>query len=294
VTSAAGILLVDKPAGPTSHDVVDRVRRAAGVRRVGHTGTLDPFATGLLILTLGHATRLSQYFLGMAKGYQATLRLGTETDSSDVDGEVTREDPHWDRISREDVEEGLAGLRGTILQTPPALSAKKLRGEASHRRVRRGEDVILSPVEVTVMELRLTGFEPPQIQLEVFCSSGTYVRALARDLGRSLGVGAHLTALRRTRIGAFAVTEAVALSELEGPETVRRALIPPARALSHMPFVVVGPEDAARIRHGQAVSMMGHALPEGELVRVLLEGELVAVATPKGDQLQPRKVMAHG
>jgi tRNA pseudouridine55 synthase len=294
VTSPAGILLVDKPAGPTSHDVVDQVRRAAGVRRVGHAGTLDPFATGLLLLTLGQATRLSQYFLGMAKGYHATLRLGMETDSFDGDGEITREDPGWDRISRGDVEKGLAGLRGTILQTPPALSAKKIRGEAAHRRVRRGEDVVLDPVEVTVLELRLTGFEPPRVQLEVFCSSGTYVRALARDLGRALGVGAHLTDLRRTRIGPFAVAEAVALPGLEGPESVLRALIPPARALAHMPSVEVEPEDAARIRHGQAVVLVGRALPEGVSVRVLLDGELVAVASTEGGRLRPRKVMAHG
>jgi len=294
VTLPAGILLVDKPEGPTSHDVVDHVRRATGIRRVGHGGTLDPFATGLLLLTLGHATRLSEYFLGMAKGYHATLKLGVETDSFDVEGEVTREDPGWDLISREDVERALPGLTGSILQTPPSLSAKKIRGEAAHRRVRRGEDVTLDPVEVTVMELTLTEFQPPLLHLEVLCSSGTYVRALARDLGRVLGVGAHLTALRRTRIGPFFVTEASALPDLDGPESVRDALILPAQALAHMPSVEVEPADAARIRHGQALPTVGNGLPDGESVRVLQGGELVAVAFIEGNRLRPRKVMAHG
>jgi tRNA pseudouridine55 synthase len=294
VTLPAGILLVDKPEGPTSHDVVDHVRRATGIRRVGHGGTLDPFATGLLLLTLGHATRLSEYFLGMAKGYHATLKLGVETDSFDGEGEVTREDPGWDLISREDVERALPGLTGSILQTPPSLSAKKIRGEAAHRRVRRGEDVTLDPVEVTVMELTLTEFQPPLLHLEVLCSSGTYVRALARDLGRVLGVGAHLTALRRTRIGPFFVTEASALPDLDGPESVRDALISPAQALAHMPSVEVEPADAARIRHGQALPTVGNGLPDGESVRVLQGGELVAVAFIEGNRLRPRKVMAHG
>jgi tRNA pseudouridine55 synthase len=294
VTLTAGILLVDKREGPTSHDVVDHVRRATGIRRVGHGGTLDPFATGLLLLTLGHATRLSEYFLGMAKGYHATLKLGVETDSFDGEGEVTREDPGWDRISREDVERALPGLRGSILQTPPSLSAKKVRGEAAHRRVRRGEEVALDPVEVTVMELTLTEFQPPFLHLEVLCSSGTYVRALARDLGRILGVGAHLTALRRTRIGPFFVTEASALQDLDGPESVRDALISPAQALAHMPSVEVEPADAARIRHGQALPAVGSGLPDGGSVRVLLGGELVAVAFLEGNRLRPRKVMAHG
>lgn len=294
MTLPAGILLVDKPEGPTSHDVVDHVRRATGIRRVGHGGTLDPFATGLLLLTLGHATRLSEYFLGMAKGYHATLKLGVETDSFDGEGEVTREDPGWDLISREDVERALPGLTGSILQTPPSLSAKKIRGEAAHRRVRRGEDVTLDPVEVTVMELTLTEFQPPLLHLEVLCSSGTYVRALARDLGRVLGVGAHLTALRRTRIGPFFVTEASALPDLDGPESVRDALISPAQALAHMPSVEVEPADAARIRHGQALPTVGNGLPDGESVRVLQGGELVAVAFIEGNRLRPRKVMAHG
>ena len=294
MTPPVGILLVDKPSGPTSHDVVEQVRKAAGIRRVGHAGTLDPFASGLLLLLLGSATRLSEYFLGMETGYDATLRLGMETDSWDLEGEVIREDPGWNRITGEDVEMALAGLRGPILQTPPVYSAKKIRGEAAHRRARRGEDVSLDPVEVTVLDLTLAGVELPFVHLKVHCSSGTYVRALARDLGRALGVGGHLTALRRTSIGPFAVSEALAPSSLGDPASVLEALIPSAPALAHLPAVVVGPEQAARIRQGQSLPLVENGLPEEAPVRILLEGELVAVAYGEGGRLRPRKVMSHG
>ncbi len=294
MTSPAGILLVDKPTGPTSHDVVDHVRMASGMRRVGHAGTLDPFASGLLLLLLGSATRLSEYFVGMDKGYDATLRLGLETDSCDPEGNVIREDSNWIRVTREEVEMALVGLRGPILQTPPVHSAKKVRGQAAHRRARRGEVVALEPVEVTVRELTLEGVELPFVYLGVTCSSGTYVRALARDFGRALGVGAHLTALRRTSIGPFAVTEALPPGALGNPESVREALISSALALQHLPAVRVSPEEAARIRQGQPLPSVGEELAEEVPVRVLLEGDLVAMAYPRGGRLQPRKVLVRG
>lgn len=294
MTPPVGILLVDKPAGPTSHDVVEHVRKAAGIRRVGHAGTLDPFASGLLLLLLGSATRLSEYFLGMEKGYEATLRLGMETDSWDLEGEVIREDPGWHRITGKEIEAALADLRGQILQTPPVYSAKKIRGEAAHRRVRRGEEVVLDPVEVTVLDLTLTGIQLPFVHLKVLCSSGTYVRALARDLGRALGVGGHLTALRRTSIGSFSVSEASLLPALGDPSAVLGALIPSAPALAHLPAVEVEPAQAARIRQGQFLPLVGNDPPEDVVVRVLLEGELVALASREGDRLRPRKVMGHG
>jgi tRNA pseudouridine55 synthase len=294
VTPPVGILLVDKPAGPTSHDVVEHVRKAAGIRRVGHAGTLDPFASGLLLLLLGSATRLSEYFLGMEKGYDATLRLGMETDSWDLEGEVIREDPGWHGITGKEIEAALADLRGQILQTPPVYSAKKIRGEAAHRRVRRGEEVVLDPVEVTVLDLTLTGIQLPFVHLKVLCSSGTYVRALARDLGRALGVGGHLTALRRTSIGPFSISEASLLPALGDPTAVLGALIPSAPALAHLPAVEVEPAQAARIRQGQFLVLVGNDPPEDVVVRVLLEGELVALASREGDRLRPRKVMGHG
>jgi tRNA pseudouridine55 synthase len=294
VTPPVGILLVDKPAGPTSHDVVEHVRKAAGIRRVGHAGTLDPFASGLLLLLLGSATRLSEYFLGMEKGYDATLRLGMETDSWDLEGEVIREDPGWHGITGKEIEAALADLRGQILQTPPVYSAKKIRGEAAHRRVRRGEEVVLDPVEVTVLDLTLTGIQLPFVHLKVLCSSGTYVRALARDLGRALGVGGHLTALRRTSIGPFSISEASLLPALGDATAVLGALIPSAPALAHLPAVEVEPAQAARIRQGQFLVLVGNDPPEDVVVRVLLEGELVALASREGDRLRPRKVMGHG
>lgn len=294
MTPPVGILLVDKPAGPTSHDVVEHVRKAAGIRRVGHAGTLDPFASGLLLLLLGSATRLSEYFLGMEKGYDATLRLGMETDSWDLEGEVIREDPGWHGITGKEIEAALADLRGQILQTPPVYSAKKIRGEAAHRRVRRGEEVVLDPVEVTVLDLTLTGIQLPFVHLKVLCSSGTYVRALARDLGRALGVGGHLTALRRTSIGPFSISEASLLPALGDPTAVLGALIPSAPALAHLPAVEVEPAQAARIRQGQFLVLVGTDPPEDVVVRVLLEGELVALASREGNRLRPRKVMSHG
>lgn len=294
MTLPPGILLVDKPAGPTSHDVVDHVRRAAGMSRVGHAGTLDPFASGLLLLLLGSATRLSEYFLGMDKGYDATLRLGVETDSWDPEGQVTREDPAWDRVTGSAIQAALEGLRGRILQVPPAYSAKKVRGEAAHRRVRRGEKLELEPVEVTVGRLALLETSLPSLRLEVTCSSGTYVRALARDLGRGLGVGAHLTALRRTSIGPFGLAEASPLESVRDPESVRAALLPAATALAHLPAVDVGAEQATWIRQGRALPVTWEGLPEAAPIRVLLEGDLLAVAYRDGTHLRPRKVLAHG
>lgn len=262
--------------------------------RVGHAGTLDPFASGLLLLLLGSATRLSEYFLGMDKGYDATMRLGMETDSLDPEGKVVRKTPGWEQITVEEIEEAMDGLTGRILQTPPAYSAKKVRGEAAHRRVRRGEDVSLSPVEVTVREMTLAGVHLPFLRLRVLCSSGTYVRALARDLGDSLGVGAHLTALRRTSIGPFHVSGAVTLASLVDADSILAAAIPPALALSHLPAVDVEPEQATRIRQGQSLAVAGTETTEGALVRVLLDGELVAVASREEGRLRPRKVMVHG
>jgi len=165
MTSPSGILLVDKPAGPTSHDVVDRIRRASGIRRVGHAGTLDPFASGVLLLLLGSATRLSEYFLNMDKSYAATVRLGAETESHDPDGKVTAEDPGWERVAEGEIQRALDCFRGRVLQLPPAYSAKKVRGEAAHRRVRRGEAVELDPVPVEIQDLELLGLELPDLHL---------------------------------------------------------------------------------------------------------------------------------
>ena len=294
MTSPVGILLVDKPVGPTSHDLVGHVRKTAGIQRVGHAGTLDPFASGLLLLLLGSATRLSEYFLGMDKEYEATVHLGIETTSHDHEGEVVAESPNWKGLDPADLEDALASLRGTISQKPPAYSAKKVQGEAAHRRVRRGESVELAPVEVQVYGLKVLDMELPRVRLGVHCSSGTYIRALARDLGRSLGVGAHLSTLRRSCIGSFSVGSASSLEALKDLPAIQTELIPSAQALGHFPSFEVGPGDAARIRQGQFLPIPHSGLPENTPVKILLEGDLVAVAAIDGDRLRPKKVFANG
>ncbi|MFH1765311.1 MAG: tRNA pseudouridine(55) synthase TruB [Gemmatimonadota bacterium] len=286
-----GILLVDKAEGPTSHDVVDTVRKAARIRRVGHAGTLDPFASGLLLLLLGPATRLSEYFIGMDKEYDATVHLGIETRSHDRDGEVVSEVSGWRDVGADELEEALAGLRGRVSQKPPAYSAKKVRGEAAHRRVRRGESVELDPVEVEVYELKLLEMVLPEVRLGVRCSSGTYIRALARDLGRSLKVGGHLSKLRRTGIGPFSSASASSLDTLNDLEAIQASLIPPALALAHLPSIEVEMDDAARVCQGRFLSIARAEFPEETPVRVLLNGELLAIAAMEGDQLRPRKVL---
>ncbi len=287
-----GILLVDKPEGPTSHDVVDHVRKAAQIRRVGHAGTLDPFASGLLLVLLGSATRLSEYFLGMDKEYEATVHLGIETTTHDRDGEIVSEASSWKEVGVDTLEAALAGLRGKISQRPPAYSAKKIQGEAAHRRVRRGEEVELEPAEVEVYELEVQELDLPRVLLRVRCSSGTYIRALARDLGRSLKVGGHLSALRRTAIGPFVAPSARSLDSLGDLEKIRANLIPPALALAHLPSLEVGPEEAARIRQGQFLPVPRTEIPLETPVRVLLDGDLLAMAAREGDQLRPRKVLS--
>lgn len=294
VTSPSGVLLVDKPPGPTSHDVVGVVRSVAGTRKVGHAGTLDPFASGLLLVLLGPATRLSEYLLKMDKEYQATVHLGLETTTHDREGSVVAEAHGWLELGTDAVEDALRGFQGRVSQRPPVYSAKKVRGEPAHRRVRRGESVDLESVEVEFYEVKLLGMDLPRVRLRLRCSSGTYVRAFARDLGRALGVGGHLSALRRTGVGPFSVASAVPLSSLTGLGVVSEHLLPPAGALSHLPAIDIGPEDAARIRLGQFLSMPDEEpspeLEEGAPVLVLLDGELVAVASRSGARIRPRKV----
>jgi tRNA pseudouridine55 synthase len=280
-----GVLPVDKPAGPTSHDIVSRARRVLHERRIGHTGTLDPFASGLMLLCVGPATRLSPYLTGADKEYLARAELGTSTDTLDREGTVTATSEAWREVAEEDVSRGLDALRGELLQIPPRFSAKKVRGEAAHRRARRGEEVDLEPVPVTVHEIELVDFSPPSVEFRVVCSSGTYIRALARDLGESLGTGAHLTALRRTRVGDFSVEGAVAGSfDEEIPED---AWLTPLAALSGMPPIEVDPDTARRIAQGQRVPVEG--LPTG-WVAVHVDGRLLAVAEGIEGVLHPRTV----
>lgn len=291
VPAAGGVVPVDKPAGPTSHDVVDAARRGLGMKRVGHTGTLDPFASGLLLLCLGPATRLAEFLTGLPKTYRARVRLGVSTTTDDLDGAVLSTSDAWRGLSADDLERALAPLRGPILQTPPPFSAKKVGGESAHYRARRGEHVVLTPVQVEVFALEALGWDPPWLELDVRCSSGTYVRALARDLGEALGTGAHLDALRRTAIGDFVVAGALRMDELADPAAVGRVLLTPAESIAHLPLVVVDADAVARLAHGEAIALdPGSDVAVGGPVAVLSARALVAVASREGDRLLPRKV----
>jgi tRNA pseudouridine55 synthase len=277
---------VDKPEGPTSHDIVGRARRALGEKRIGHTGTLDPFASGLLLLCAGPATRLSRYLTGQDKEYLARARLGVSTDTLDRDGDVVAESDGWRSLSGRSLEEALAPLRGDILQIPPRFSAKKVDGVAAHRRARRGEDVTLEPVAVTVRELVLTEVSLPDVEFRVRCSSGTYIRALARDLGEALGTGAHLTFLRRTRVGEVPVHVAVPGDFAE--PVAASAWITPLDALGTLPRVAVDAETERRLAHGQRVPSA--AAGTDGLVAAHMGDRLVAVCRHAGGVLHPETV----
>ena len=271
-----GVLNVNKASGMTSHDVVDAVRRILGMRRVGHTGTLDPQATGVLPMCVGRATRIAQYLTQAEKEYVMTLRLGVTTDTLDAAGKETSRAAEI-RVRREDVEAVLPRFVGEIRQVPPIYSAKKHQGERLYRLARRGETVEREPVTVTVFALELLGFESPDVRLKATCSKGTYARSLCDDIGRALGCGGHLQALCRTRAGRFSLEESVTLDGLE--ERVRsgrlgEVLLTVAEALAHLPGVRVAPEAGPLILHGNAITagmvvQFPSEVSQGKLVRVL-------------------------
>ncbi|HEX7050242.1 MAG TPA: tRNA pseudouridine(55) synthase TruB [Longimicrobiales bacterium] len=286
----SGVLRVDKPEGPTSHDVVARARRALGIRRIGHTGTLDPFASGLLLLAVGAATRLAEYLTRLPKTYRATARLGVTTDTADRTGAELEVSEAWRELSGERIAEAFRAQTGTIRQRPPAFSAKKVAGERAYTRARRGEEVALEPVPVTIWRLEILAIQPPDVHFEVECSSGTYVRAIARDAGAALGVGAHLTMLRRTRIGPHDVADAVALDRLEDAAAVRRAWLAPADAVAHLPRVAVDAAAATALAHGRTLPAPADAAA-GTPIAVVRNHELVAIAERDDGRLRPRKVL---
>jgi len=274
----SGILLMDKPEGVTSFEVVRRARRALKIKKIGHLGTLDPLATGLLPLCLNEATKLVPFLMPEAKTYRAQVRLGVTTTTQDAAGEVvarceTLPDP-------EQVQQVAARFVGEVTQIPPIYSARHYQGERAYRRARRGEAVELKPQTVTIYELTVDEVAIPEFTFTVRCSQGTYIRTLAHDMGQALGCGAHLAALRRLAVGSFSVEAALPLARLAelSPEELERKIIPLAECLPGLRPVAVGPEEARRLRQGQLLVLPGVDLPDGEPVRVLLDGELVAVA----------------
>jgi tRNA pseudouridine55 synthase len=288
VSELSGILPVDKPAGPTSHDVVAAARRALREKRIGHTGTLDPFATGLLLLCLGPATRLAEYLTARPKTYAATMRLGIRTDTDDFTGEPLEVNDGWAQLDEAAIRSALATQMGELDQVPPRYSAKKVLGERAYAAARRGEPVHRDPVPVTVHDLSVVEVDLPEITFQVTCSAGTYIRAIARDVGDALGVGGHLTALRRLRIGEHDVAGALSVDDLEYPDRVKDALITPLDAVSHLPVVHVDEATAARVRHGNAFTAVA---PEGLVSVVAGDGALLAIGRSSEGRVQPRKVL---
>lgn len=276
-----GLLLIDKPAGLTSHAAVERVRRALGSRRIGHAGTLDPFATGLLTLLVGRATRLLPFLDAEPKVYHATIRFGLRTTTDDLTGEPMQESrlPERDRVER-----AVGSLTGHLLQRPPAFSAKKVGGKRAYAAARRGAPLVLEPVGVTVHAWRILGWRDQDLDVEIHCSGGTYVRALARDLGEAAGSAAHLVALRRLRSGRFLLDDARPLDAVERGDYV---LVPPEQAVAHLERQVLDDLGARRISHGQEVG----AQVDGDVVALLYADALLAIGVRDGDVVRPKVVM---
>jgi tRNA pseudouridine55 synthase len=280
-------VLVDKPAGMTSHDVVQRVRRALGIRAAGHTGTLDPFATGLLVVLLGRATRLARFIEGQPKRYLATARLGVQTTTDDLTGQVIATSSATDLITAPRLREELSRFLGTQPQQPPQFSAKRVEGERSYRKARRGEAVSLADISVTVHGIELIDYNPPDLTFRALVSAGTYMRAIARDLGQRLTVGAHLIALRRETIGSLRVEDALSLKQL-GPG----AVLPAHAVLPDLPWVDLDEAEREAVLHGRAVVDGGTAGQRvSGAVALRAAGQLIGVAEAVDGWLRPKVVL---
>ncbi len=287
-----GIFNVDKPAGMTSHDVVAVVRKISGESRVGHAGTLDPMATGVLLICIGQATRVVEYLTDHDKKYRARIRLGVETDTYDATGTVLSEQEV--SLSADQVQEALRGLTGKISQQPPAYSAIKQKGVPLYKLARQGIDVETEPRDVEIFSITLTGWDPPYLDIDVHCSKGTYIRSLAHDLGVKLGVGAHLAALTRTASGQFTLENAVSLDRLRDAfanQFAEQFLNPIDEALLQFEAIVVEPGIVKRIQQGNSL-VCEHAYSTPLLRVYSTRGELIALMEPSGepDTWKPRKV----
>jgi len=291
--SISGVLVVDKPVGVTSHDIVQIIRSGTNIRRAGHTGTLDPRASGVLVVLIGPAVRLSEYVSASDKRYQAIIELGITTNTYDGDGDVTRRSPV--EISAEEFETALKGFIGEIEQKPPAYSAIKVQGRKAYDMARNGEEVDLEPRKINVYNLELLEWDPPEAVVDVYCSSGTYVRSLSHDLGEILGCGSNLIGLRRTKSGQFSLHDAVPLRKLQEAFTNNdwyKYLIPAAEALGDWPSIELTNEQIEDVRHGHRITS-DLEVPVGKLARaVSQQGELVALMgyDEETQEWQPKKV----
>ena len=301
-----GVLVIDKPEKFTSHDVVGKTRRILKIRAVGHTGTLDPFATGVLVVLIGKATRLAQFLDKAEKEYLATIQFGYATDTGDrtglriADCELRIEEIAA-RLTPKNLENALSKFRGETMQTPPMYSAKKIAGKKLYELARKGVEIERQPVKINISKLEI---EPEgqrtkdkgQITIRVRCSAGTYIRVLAEDIGKELGTGAHLAELRRTKAGDFDLSRAVTLEELEqvvAENRLAEVLISPNNALKHLPFIVLNETETARTLNGMKAKV-AFAFNDGELVRLCDEREnllAVGVYDERGKVVQPRVVL---
>ena len=308
--SMDGVLVIDKPAGITSHDVVAQARHILHERRIGHTGTLDPFATGVLVLLVGRATRLSQFLKDIDKEYEAIIRLGYSTDTGDRTGKRINDLKTPERRSQwnaNEIESALASLRGYIDQVPPMYSAKKREGRKLYELAREGQQVAREPVRVCVHEFEAINPRGEMLkdnldgtfdfEVRVVCSAGTYVRTLAEDFGQRLGLGAHLAELRRTRVGEFDLSKAITLTRLKsrfGEAALGTVLLSPYSALSRLPFVHLTADDARKASHGMEVKVEKVDWLDGETVRMCnTEGDLIAIGSfdAQKKRLHPRVVL---
>jgi tRNA pseudouridine55 synthase len=288
------LLVIDKPTGPTSHDIVNIVRRGTQIRKVGHTGTLDPYASGVLLILLGSVTRLAEYLLEVDKEYLATIRFGSSTSTYDAAGRITATRPFTFR--EETLEAKLATFVGERLQVPPVYSAIKIGGRKAYDLARRGEEIDMAPRKVHIYELALLRWESPNAVVRVRCSRGTYIRSIAHDIGEAMGSHAHLVSLRRIRLGPFSVERATPLEELkrrflEG--TWEKAAMPASTVLEGWKTVQLSDEEAEKIRNGIAISAPEGA--EGRARALTSGGELLAVveADPAAGTWQPKKVFSN-
>lgn len=282
-----GLLNIDKPSGLTSHDVVKRIRQLSGIRRIGHTGTLDPLATGVIVICIGRATRLAEYVVGLQKSYIVDIRLGQETDTYDVEGTVVAQHPV--SVKKTDLKSALEQFQGEIRQIPPMYSAIKVGGQPLYKRARKGEKIEPKERTVTIKRIELRSWLPPMAQLQIECSSGTYIRSLAHDLGKLLGCGGTVMTLRRTAVGRFEVNEAVPLMRLN-EENWADYLLSSDNAVNHLKEVMLEIDAATALYHGKKITAVS-GLETGEQLRAYdTNGQFVGILMANDAELLPKKI----
>ncbi len=294
-----GLLILDKPAGMTSHDVVNRIRKALHTKKVGHTGTLDPFATGVLVALVGKATRLAQFLDKDEKEYEAVVKLGYETDTGDLTGNKREKTFDRETTSREEIRSVLKQFTGHIEQLPPMFSAKKVDGKKLYELARSGVEIERKAVKVEIKRIELINGDDIENELSSFrmrvvCSAGTYIRTLAEDLGRALGTGAHLNELRRTRAGAFSISTAHSLDEIDATADPGQMLLPMTDAVARFPSMKLNQERVARTLNGMSTRIQDGGFADGETVRMLgPDGDLIAIGIfdATENSVRPRLVL---